>query len=120
MKRILAALILCIAAFAIQGCAENPTTGQTEVVTPQSATQTVYALEVSLTIATNALADLNASGVVTGQNYATAYNLQKQAHATLMLARDAVTAKDPDKVAVYVRTVSGLIDQLAVFTGGKK
>lgn len=115
------ALLLMLAIVPVfSGCATDPATGQSSFVAPKSATQTVYALEVSLTTATNALADLHNAGVVTGDNYAKAFAIQKQAVATLMLARNAATAKAGDKLQVYLTTLSGLIDQIAIYNGGKK
>lgn len=116
------ALILSLTITGFTGCTSPPTAGSTTptVVTPQTAAQVVYTLETSLTIATNALADLHTAGVVTGDNYNTAIAIQKRAVATLMDARAAVTAKDSNKAAVLLTTLNSLIDQIAIYNGGKK
>lgn len=126
MKYLIAILALALlpALAMLPGCASGTNdmgaVTKPAVVTPQGATQTVYALEVSLTVAVNALADLNKAGIVTGDNYAKAVAIEKQAHATLLLARNAATANAADKVQVYLTTLTGLIDQIAMYNGGKR
>lgn len=126
MKYLFAVLALALApaVTTLFGCASGTNdfgvVPKSEVVAPKGATQTIYAVEVSLTIAVNALADLHSAGVVTGDNYAKAVAIEKQAHATLLLARNAVLAKAEDKAQVYLTTLSGLIDQIAIYNGGKK
>jgi hypothetical protein len=124
MKRLFASLLVGAALLVLAGCPTNPSVpaGGTAatVVTPQSPTQMVYAAEVSLTTATNALADLHNAGVVTGDNYIMAKSIELRAHATLLQARAAATAKDATKTQVLINTVIGLIDQIAIYNGGKK
>jgi hypothetical protein len=120
MKRYLIAALLALSMatmpFVLQSCAANTHT----VTAPKTPVQTIYVLEQSLIVATNALADLHNAGVVVGANYATAYELEHRAHATLLDAQAAATAKDATKTAVLLRTLSGLIDQIAIYNGGKK
>ena len=120
MKRFFFAVRLAVSLATLPGCATDQVTGQQSVVTPKTPTQTVYALEVSLTAAANALADLHAQKIVVGANYATAIEIEKRAHATLIDARAAATAKDATRATVLLHTLSGLIDQLALYNGGKK
>lgn len=119
------AVVIALAIATLPGCPTTPTTpgaGQAAVtiVTPKTPTQDVYAAEVSLTTAANALADLHNAGVVVGANYDTAKQIELRAHATLLDARAAATAKDATKTSVLLGTVAGLIDQIAVYNGGKK
>ena len=119
MKRIFVAVFLVLT-LAGAGCTQNPTTGQVQMVSPKTPLQTVYAAEVSLTTAVNALADLHQKGVVVGPNYDHAKTIEKQAHATLTDAKAAATAKDATKTSVLLITLTSLIDQLAVYNGGVK
>lgn len=124
MKRIFLAVMLA-ASLTLAGCPSTPSTqGGTapsaQVVLPKSPTQTVYALEVSLTTATNALADLHNAGVVVGDNYRIAYDIQRRASATLKEAKAAAMAKDATKSEVLLHTLASLIEQLATYNGGKK
>lgn len=121
MKRIFAmAVIAAIALTTLTACPTVPTESGSAVVAPQSATQTIYALELSLTVATNALADLHDAGVVVGDNYDMAVGIQRRAHKTLLDARAAVTAKNTTSAQVLLRTLSSMIDQMATYNGGKK
>src|ERR1035437_7561243 len=125
MRKLATALFLTFTLAMLAGCPTAPitpsgTTAAVTVVTPKTPTQMVYVAEVSLTTAVNALADLHNAGVVTGANYDTAKAIEARAHATLVQARTAATAKDATKTSVLIGTVLGLIDQIAVYNGGKK
>jgi hypothetical protein len=109
------ALYLIILAFAIVAC-----TATGEVVTPKTPTQAVYAAEVSLTTATNALADAHDRGQLVGPRYEEAKALQARASAALKDARAAAMAKDATKAEVSLKTLTSLIDQIAIYNGGKK
>lgn len=122
MKRLFAAICIAVSLTALYGCPSVPIQGpqQSAVTLPDSPTQWAYASEVSLTAATNALADLHNAGIVVGANYAVAYDIQKRAHATLNDAKKAALAKDATKAKVLLKTLDSLIGQLAEYNGGKK
>jgi hypothetical protein len=115
MRKLLGA---CLIAFALAGCATDPATGNVVLVTPKSPTQSVYALEISLTAAVNAIADLHTQGILVGPNYDKAKVIEAQAHATLIDARNAAMQQDATRSQVYLTTLASLIDQLAAYNGG--
>lgn len=119
MKNLFAAIILGVSLALLAGCPTAPTAGQ-QIVAPKTMTQTLYTLEVSLTTATNALADMHAAGVVVGPNYDVAVAIERRASQTLRDVKAAAAAKDANKVSVLLVTLSSLIDQIAVYNGGKK
>jgi hypothetical protein len=119
MRKLLGACLLAFS-LALAGCATDQATGNVVLVTPKSPTQSVYALEISLTAAVNAVADLHDKGILVGPNYERAKVVEAQAHATLIDARNAAMQQDATRTQVYLTTLASLVDDLAKLNGGVK
>lgn len=120
MRKLLASIAVVLS-LALYGCPTQPIAGQeASILVPRSPTQAVYAAEVSLTAATNALADLHNAGTITGSAYASAYAIQKQAHEVLLDFRKAAMGGDVAKAEALEHLLLGLIDDLTKYNGGKK
>jgi anti-sigma-K factor RskA len=118
LATVCAAAAFVVAVPQMGGCATDPATGKVVAVAPKSPTQSVYVLEISLTAATNAIADLHTQGILVGPNYERAKVIEAQAHATLIDARNAAMAQDATRSQVYLTTLASLIEQLAAYNGG--
>lgn len=114
----LALLIVTVAIIAVlTGCATS-STGQVQPVVPKSPTQAVMVAEVSLTVATNALADVHDKGMIQGENYEKAKAIEKQAAEVIRDARVAAMSGDQNKVQVLLNLAAALMVDLAKYNGG--
>lgn len=121
-------LIIC-SIFLLTGCtgpspiSSDPTVAGNPVTTtrgPKSPIQTLYTLELSLTVATNALADAHNLGIVTGTSYDKAKAIALEAGEVLIKARNAAQIKDTSTANILLTTLASLIGQIAVYNGDKK
>lgn len=112
LQQVFYLIALVFLAGCLQSCSVMPEKG--------NKTQSIYALEESLEVAINGVTAANKAGDLTGDRYERAKKLEVEAQQALINARTNIVLKQKDQAEYWTKQLTDLINQIAVFNGGKK